>query len=68
MPSSTGPHREVEIDDLPLCLCVVGFQSGDIEVLMGVSAEGVNTEEKMIHLSTGDTVSYEKLFIATGGK
>ncbi|XP_045125782.1 apoptosis-inducing factor 3-like isoform X1 [Portunus trituberculatus] len=44
------------------------YESGDIEVLMGVSAEGVNTEEKMIHLSTGDTVAYEKLFIATGGK
>lgn len=44
------------------------FQAGDIEVLLGVSAEGVNTEEKVVELSTGDKVPYEKLFIATGGK
>ncbi|KAG0715763.1 Apoptosis-inducing factor 3 [Chionoecetes opilio] len=44
------------------------YESGDIEVLLGVSAEAVNTEDRMVHLSTGDKVTYEKLFIATGGK
>lgn len=44
------------------------YEAGDIEVLLGVSAEGVNTEEKVVELSTGDKVPYEKLFIATGGK
>lgn len=48
--------------------CCVAFQGGDIEVLLGVSADGVSTEEKVVHLSTGDKVSYDKLFIATGGK
>lgn len=44
------------------------YEDGDIEVLLGVSADGVSTEEKVVHLSTGDKVSYDKLFIATGGK
>lgn len=39
-----------------------------MEVLLGVSAKGVSTEDKVVHLSTGDKVPYEKLFIATGGK
>lgn len=44
------------------------YKSGDIEVLLGVSAEGVNTEEKVVSISSGEKVPYEKLFIATGGK
>lgn len=48
------------------CVCV--FQSGDIEVQMGVSVESVDTEEKVIQLSSGEKLSYDKLFLATGAR
>ncbi|KAK3870581.1 hypothetical protein Pcinc_024206 [Petrolisthes cinctipes] len=44
------------------------YEDGDIEILMGVSASKVNTDEKSITLNTGEKVTYDKLFIATGGK
>nr|XP_053654443.1 apoptosis-inducing factor 3-like [Cherax quadricarinatus] len=42
--------------------------NGDIEILQGVSAEKVNTEEKEVVLNSGEKVPYNKLFIATGAK
>ncbi|KAK8727294.1 hypothetical protein OTU49_009800 [Cherax quadricarinatus] len=44
------------------------YENGDIEILQGVSAEKVNTEEKEVVLNSGEKVPYNKLFIATGAK
>ncbi|KAG7154387.1 apoptosis-inducing factor 3-like [Homarus americanus] len=44
------------------------YESCDIEILQGISAERVDTEGKMVHLSSGEELPYDKIFIATGGK
>jgi len=43
-------------------------EEGGIGVLMGKKVTGVNPEEHLLTLSSGETVNYEKLLIATGGK
>ncbi|CAH1118551.1 unnamed protein product [Phaedon cochleariae] len=42
------------------------YQQYDIEVLRGVEATSVDTEVKTVTLSTGNTLHYDKLFVATG--
>ncbi|XP_045621987.2 apoptosis-inducing factor 3 isoform X1 [Procambarus clarkii] len=44
------------------------YENADIEILQGVSAENIDTEEKEVYLNSGEKVPYDKLFIATGGK
>ncbi|XP_027239416.2 apoptosis-inducing factor 3 isoform X2 [Penaeus vannamei] len=44
------------------------YESGDIEIKLGVTAEGLDAENKVVKLSNGEELTYDKVFIATGGK
>lgn len=44
------------------------YKQHDIDVLKGVEATSVNTNNKSVSLSNGNTLQYDKLFIATGCK
>lgn len=44
------------------------YNQHDIDVLKGVEATSVNTNKKSVSLSNGNTLKYDKLFIATGCK
>lgn len=44
------------------------YQDNGIEVLKGVEATGVNSDENCVKLSNGKELKYNKLFIATGSK
>jgi len=43
------------------------YKEFDIEILLGTSLDGINTEKKELYLSTGEKESYDKVLIATGG-
>lgn len=42
------------------------YQENGIEVLRGIEATGVNTENKTVALSNGNQINYDRLYIATG--
>ncbi|XP_059224331.1 apoptosis-inducing factor 3 isoform X2 [Stomoxys calcitrans] len=42
------------------------YEEYDIETLMGVAATKLSCEEKILYLSNNTTVTYDKIFIATG--
>jgi hypothetical protein len=44
------------------------YEERDIDVLLGVSATGLNTSEQRLELSDGNALRYEQLLIATGSK
>lgn len=44
------------------------YEENNIEVKLGVSANKVNVEEKKVQLEDGKTISFNKLFIATGSQ
>ena len=44
------------------------WQKNAVQALTGRKAVSLNTTQKTVALDTGDTVGYEKLLIATGGK
>nr|XP_022907828.1 apoptosis-inducing factor 3 isoform X2 [Onthophagus taurus] len=44
------------------------YRDHDIEVMKGIAAIGVDTNEKLVKLDNGNDVGYSKLFIATGCK
>lgn len=44
------------------------YKQHDIEILKGIEATSVNSTTKTVSLSTGKTLKYDKLFIATGCK
>ncbi|KAJ8934213.1 hypothetical protein NQ318_021638, partial [Aromia moschata] len=44
------------------------YKEYDIDVLKGTEATGVNTSTNTVTLSNGNTLQYDKLFIATGCK
>lgn len=43
------------------------YKNFDIEIMLGTSLDGINTEKKELYLSTGEIESYDKVLIATGG-
>lgn len=42
------------------------YNDNNIEILKGVEATKVDTEEKIVHLSNGNKIRYNALYIATG--
>lgn len=44
------------------------YQQNNVKVLYGVALEGVDTEKRVAYLSDGDTMPFEKLLLAVGGK
>lgn len=42
------------------------YKEHNIDVLKGVSATAVDTTGQTVTLSTGDSLKYDKLFVATG--
>ena len=42
-------------------------QSGDVELMLGNPVLSLNSEAQQLLLNGGQTVKYDKLFIATGG-
>jgi NADPH-dependent 2,4-dienoyl-CoA reductase/sulfur reductase-like enzyme len=44
------------------------YEEHDIDLLLGVSATGLNTAEQRVALSDGRTLRYEQLLIATGSR
>jgi NADPH-dependent 2,4-dienoyl-CoA reductase/sulfur reductase-like enzyme/nitrite reductase/ring-hydroxylating ferredoxin subunit len=44
------------------------YKDNGIDVFKGVEATGVNTTQKIVNLSNGKTLSYDRLYIATGLK
>lgn len=48
--------------------CILFLQENNIELKKGVAALKVGPTQKQVHLSNGETINYEKLFIATGSQ
>ncbi|XP_022112476.1 apoptosis-inducing factor 3 isoform X1 [Pieris rapae] len=44
------------------------YEEANIEVLKGVEATKVNTEERIVELSNGNKLTYSALYLATGSK
>ncbi|XP_044763702.1 apoptosis-inducing factor 3-like isoform X2 [Coccinella septempunctata] len=44
------------------------YKEHDIDVRLGISAKKVDVEEKKVILDSGEKISFDKLFIATGSK
>lgn len=49
-------------------ITVLLLQENNIELKKGVAALKVGPTQKQVHLSNGETINYEKLFIATGSQ
>src|SRR3970282_1632836 len=45
-----------------------GYAEKNINLVKGVRANKVNTQNSQVELSSGDIIEYEKLLIASGGK
>lgn len=48
-----------------VCSCL---QEHDINVKKGIAASKVDPVTKQVHLSNGETIKFDKLFIATGSQ
>lgn len=44
------------------------YKENGIDVLKGIEATAIKTDTKIVTLSTGATLEYDKLYIATGCK
>ncbi|OGY26289.1 MAG: hypothetical protein A2Z11_02430 [Candidatus Woykebacteria bacterium RBG_16_43_9] len=45
-----------------------GYTEKNIDLVKGVRADKINTQNNQVKLSSGDIIEYEKLLIASGGK
>ncbi|GAA1813613.1 FAD-dependent oxidoreductase [Agromyces neolithicus] len=46
----------------------VAAEQAGARVLLGVAATSIDRDERMVHLSTGDAVGYDRLVLATGSR
>lgn len=56
-----------EVTSASLSLCLdEDISNNDINLITGVAAEKLNTEQQRVGLSNGDSVGYDRLVVATG--
>jgi 3-phenylpropionate/trans-cinnamate dioxygenase ferredoxin reductase component len=44
------------------------YRDAQIDLRLGVAAERIDTDERSVHLSTGEVVPFDRLVLATGGR